>query len=261
MRFSIFDPTGNITALVEEPVEQAMQPASAAEIMRRHPEVEQVGFVSADSLSLRMAGGEFCGNASMSAAALRCLQTGASVPNAVRLSVSGAKEPVEVRLLRQEGDSFQAAVRMPNAAGVSMLDFALDSRSGTLPVVWMQGICHIMIEPGSAFFSLRKEPAEAERAVRLWCRELRADSLGLMFLSEGELTPLVFVPGCASVFWETSCASGTAAAGIYLASKTGVEMDLAFSEPGGTLRVQSSAASGETWLYGSVRRTQRIINE
>ena len=66
MRYRIFDPTGNVTALVEDAVEPALQPEAAAEIMRVHPEVEQVGFVSLNGAlpSLRMAGGEFCGNAS-----------------------------------------------------------------------------------------------------------------------------------------------------------------------------------------------------
>ena len=77
LRYCILDPTGNITALAESPVAHGDQPAAAEAIMRRHPEVEQVGFVrfGADAAGglageLRMAGGEFCGNASMSAAAL-----------------------------------------------------------------------------------------------------------------------------------------------------------------------------------------------
>ena len=72
MRYRIFDPTGNITALVEEAVDVSRQPSVAADIMQKHSNVEQVGFVSLDGdlPALRMAGGEFCGNASMSAAAL-----------------------------------------------------------------------------------------------------------------------------------------------------------------------------------------------
>ena len=45
LQYSIFDPTGNITALVESPVPVERQPAVAAALMARHPEVEQVGFV------------------------------------------------------------------------------------------------------------------------------------------------------------------------------------------------------------------------
>ena len=45
MKISILDPTGNITALVEESVLPEEQPAAAAELMARYPAVEQVGFV------------------------------------------------------------------------------------------------------------------------------------------------------------------------------------------------------------------------
>ena len=43
LRYSILDPTGNITAIVESPVEIARQPELASRIMRLRPEVEQVG--------------------------------------------------------------------------------------------------------------------------------------------------------------------------------------------------------------------------
>ncbi|MBO5556880.1 MAG: hypothetical protein J5927_06815, partial [Oscillospiraceae bacterium] len=74
LQYTILDPTGNITALVESPVAVARQSAVAADLMARHPTVEQVGFVrfapaagekDAVQAALRMAGGEFCGNASM----------------------------------------------------------------------------------------------------------------------------------------------------------------------------------------------------
>ena len=89
--FSILDPTGNITALVESEVSIDRQPSVAAGIMDLYEDVEQVGFVGfsrndvhmgcdsntgmADNnchidCQLRMAGGEFCGNAAMSAAVL-----------------------------------------------------------------------------------------------------------------------------------------------------------------------------------------------
>ena len=37
MRYSVFDPTGNITALVRDPVAPLQQPVIAAGIMRKHP--------------------------------------------------------------------------------------------------------------------------------------------------------------------------------------------------------------------------------
>ena len=92
-------------------------------------------------------------------------------------------------------------------------------------------------------------------AGRQWCGELCADGRGLMFVSGDALTPLVFVPGCDTVFWETSCASGTAAVGMALASETGARIDRTFTEPGGSLRVESDPRTGETWLHGSTKQS------
>ena len=52
--YRIFDPTGNITLLVETPVPAAMQPRIAAQLMALEPRAEQVGFLSPDG-ALRMA--------------------------------------------------------------------------------------------------------------------------------------------------------------------------------------------------------------
>ena len=256
MRYRIFDPTGNITALVEEPVDVSQQPTVAAAIMQKHSNVEQVGFVSLDGdlPALRMAGGEFCGNASMSAAALIAIERNLSLPATVQLRVSGAPEAVAVRLEQREGETFRAAVRMPTARSIQKQTFTFADVTEDLTVVQMDGISHILIEQESLCFSLLTDHAAAESAVRQWCSELGADGLGFMFLSGDALTPLVFVPGCDTVFWETSCASGTAAVGMALAAQTGAKMDRIFTEPGGSLRVESNPETGETWLHGSTKQ-------
>ena len=46
LKYYIFDPTGNITALVETAVDVAEQPAAASRIMELEPDVEQVGFIT-----------------------------------------------------------------------------------------------------------------------------------------------------------------------------------------------------------------------
>ena len=272
IRYRIFDPTGNITALVEGTVAVDRQPAVAARIMRAHPEVEQVGFVREASgepeddgvqACLRMAGGEFCGNATMSAAAWHLLQSegGPTVEGAeqvVWMRVSGASRPVEVRLARLEPDVFDAAVRMPQALGVDEVELVWGGYSGEVPVVRMEGISHVVIEPSSELFGLLSEQELAGQAVRAWCAELGADGLGLMFWKHGErtdtLTPLVFVPGGDTVFWENSCASGSSAVAMYAAQRCGEAVSLTLAEPGGTLRAESDPECGATWLKGTVRQ-------
>jgi diaminopimelate epimerase len=184
--YSILDPTGNITALVDSGVEPGRQPALAAALMRRHPEVEQVGFLTrlppdTEGIAgeLRMAGGEFCGNASLCAAAL-CFPEGEQGPRTLFLRVSGANDPVELRLRRTGPDCFDAAVCMPPALEIGEAAFSFEDLCGTLPLVRMQGISHLIVSKDSAFFPLRDERAAAERAVREFCTALGAECLGLL---------------------------------------------------------------------------------
>ena len=306
IRYSIWDPTGNITALVESPTKIERQPQVAAALMMRHPEIEQVGFVGVcgeDSgallpdrsggrgqidteridfqranAALRMAGGEFCGNASLCAgawflsrerenfseeksSAAMSRETGAGpVPDEpgdepvkrVLLKVSGARETVEVTLTPLGGFEYEGSVKMPPALGISEREFAYDCFRGCLAVVELEGISHIIIEPDSEFAALANNRAAAEDAVRLWCGELGADGLGLMFVKESrQLTPLVYVPGSGTVFWENSCASGTSAVGMAFAKNAAEAVDLTFEEPGGRLRVLCDPA-GPARLCGRV---------
>ena len=140
----------------------------------------------------------------------------------VRLRVSGASRPVEVRLRRLSGESYSAGVHMPPPRDILIKEFEFASIRAPLPVVLMEGISHIIIESDSAFYPLLKDPSAAEPAIQTWCETLSADGLGLMFLDTSSLTltPLVYIPGSGTVFWENSCASGTSATGMYLASRT-----------------------------------------
>lgn len=264
LRYSIFDPTGNITALVESEVPVPEQPAVASALMRLHPETEQVGFVRGDSL--RMAGGEFCGNASMCAAALLLLKRGAAgaARTPVRLRVSGASRPVETVLRREDGESFAAEICMPPALEIGAREFSFGALHGSLPLVRLEGISHLLIREGSAFFALLCKRPDAEAAVRAFCEELGAEGLGLLFLEESaearRMTPLVYIPGSGTVFWENSCASGSAALGMALAAEANAPVDLSLHEPGGVLRVRCDPR-GDAWLCGRVRRVSEHTRE
>ena len=266
LKYCIFDPTGNITALVETAVDIADQPAAASHIMELEPDVEQVGFISyaedpaagVAPVSLRMAGGEFCGNATMCAAALFAIRSGLQ-GGAVPVKVWGISAPFEVMLERQAALNYSAAVRIPPALDMDELRLAdgmlPGSDSLSLPIVRMEGISHVIIEPDSGFFGLKDDPALAETLLRGWCGVLGAECLGMMFLGEGAairpMIPLVYVPGADTMFWENSCASGSAAAGMYLAAKAGAPVDVTFDEPAGRMRVESDPVTGRTILHGS----------
>lgn len=271
LRYSIMDPTKNITALVEDSLPIEKQPDAAMKIMERHPEVEQVGYVcyydkpTEDKVfgELRMAGGEFCGNATLSTGTLCIIRKGLEGeldkgPLNMKLRSSGAKEPVALQFEKDPEGGFIASAVMPRSEGIEERALSYGALSGKLPVVFMEGISHIVIKENSVFFSLLKNRDEAEAAVRAWCEELKADGLGLMFLEgagpEYKMTPLVYVPGSGTCFWENSCASGSSATGMFLAWESGRKIDAALSEPGGVLKV-SSEPMGDTRLIGRARLT------
>ena len=248
--YVLMDPTGNRTVLVRTPVPISGQADCARALLDAEPTGEQVGFLSpgadgADA-ALRMAGGEFCGNATMSAAALRCAELGAEHAD-LRIRVSGARSLVRVELNARGDGVWDCTETMPRPASPEIAELTLDGEAYRLPLLRFEGIAHLILPGGT-------DRALAERAAPRWCAALGADALGLMLLDEeaGQLTPLVYVPGADTLCWERSCASGSAAVGAYLAWKRGASADAALTQPGGVLRV-SAWPVGEVLLRGSVK--------
>lgn len=246
IEYCVLDPTGNITILVTTPVPVELQPRIAAELMRIIPESEQVGFLTHDdscNIALRMAGGEFCGNASMSAAVYAADKAGA-VKSEVVLRVSGSEEPIRAEVEKMSDGSWTGTVNMPRPAKIERVVLP---GAGSVPVVCFEGIHHVILEE-------KIEEARAEEYARMWCRELAADAIGLMFLdrANAKLTPLVYVPSADTICWENSCASGTTAAVAYLASESGAPVRMTLSQPGGGLTVEVSE-DGIPRLQGHVR--------
>ena len=120
--YYVLDPTGNITILVSTPVPQDLQVRVASVLMEREAAAEQVGFLSEGrdcDLSLRMAGGEFCGNASMCAAVIAAMRKGKK-KGSIRLRVSGAPGFVTVRVEEMGDGSFSGSVEMPAPGKIEM---------------------------------------------------------------------------------------------------------------------------------------------
>lgn len=274
IHYLIADPTGNITILVLDPVPVCDQSAVAAVLMKKESAAEQVGFLTLPEpartdfsdpiisphpgfkkydLKLRMAGGEFCGNASMSAAAFRAWQTGLQHAQ-FTLHVSGTDVPVVVKIDAAEKPmSWFGQVQMPDPRKIEVVSFPEDIQ---LPVVAFDGITHIIIQDGQDFIKNGLNPSVRSRAedhARKWCRFLQAEALGILFLnaSADRLIPLVYVPGADTLFWETSCGSGSAAAGAWLASHENRKITVSLKQPGGTLEVIASPG-GPLFLKGTV---------
>lgn len=243
--YTLLDPTRNFTLLVRADVPDSRQPAVASRLMALEKQAEQVGFFTCgnEGVCLRMAGGEFCGNAAMSAAALYAEICDAQT-DTVAVHVLGVETTVRVQVCRTAPGAYNAAVQMPQPTAIERRKLPDGTERS---IVFFPGIAHVIAE----------QPMERETVERLapqWCAFLQAQALGVMQFdrTQNRLTPLVYVPQADTLFWENSCASGTAAVGYFLHAQSAAAMDAAICQPGGTLRVTTDA-DGALYLHGSVQ--------
>ena len=204
MKYYLLDPTGNITALVTDDT-------PAEEIFKKEPDCEQVGYIEyrdGCDIYLRMAGGEFCGNATMCAAYL----TGKKEAD---VFVEGTGH------VKVKTDGNTGSVLMPKPYEITALN--------GYPMVRFKGMDHIIIEDRELDESLIKE----------WCI---GEAMGFMYLKGNELKPLVYVRDIDTLFYENSCASGTCAIGEY----KGKPVEL--KEPAGKLKYENGYLTGSVRL-------------
>ncbi len=243
--YTKIDPSGNITLIVDSFVPRSEQSRVASELMALDTQAEQVGFLEAPfdpccAVRLQMMGGEFCGNATLSAAAVIMRQFSMDAGDML-IEVSGAPEPVKVSGSVSAPDTFTGEVAMPLPEAIYECSFLDGFDCYTLPLVRFPGICHAMVPAGT----MSRETAE--RVIGAWCRQIKADALGLMFLDKdaGTLTPLVYVESTGSAVWEGSCASGTSAAAAYLADIDGEYASVRLAQPRGTLSAAAACTGSQ----------------
>lgn len=246
--YAKFDPTGNITVLVLDPVPQELQAETARTIMREYePDCEQVGFMTGNGM--RMMGGEFCGNATMSAGCLIAAQNGLKPGESVRylLEVSGADEAVPCGITAVTDTEFTGTVAMP------LPECVTETPLGTL--VRFPGIAHL----------LTSEKAEEGR-LRALARQWDIDAAGMVethFEGEfAEITPLVYVRSTDTAVFEHGCGSGSAAAGAAYALSWHADgvFRLPVRQPGGVITVTAAVENGRVTALSITGRVRRMKN-
>ena len=243
--YTKIDPSGNITLIVDSFVPREEQRRVAALLMVRDSEAEQVGFLEAPedpccAVRLQMMGGEFCGNATLSAAAVVMRQLGLDAGDML-IEVSGSPGPVKVTGVMSAPGRFDGEVDMPLPESIYECSFLDGFDCHTLPLVRFPGICHAIVSAGT----LTREKAEA--VIGTWCRQIKAEALGLMFFDKNKstLTPLVYVESTGTAVWEGSCASGTAAVASYLAELDGEHASVCLFEPRGRLSAEAVCSGSQ----------------
>jgi diaminopimelate epimerase len=271
IQFVKLNPTENMTILVESPAERSQYPEIAGRLMAYGSVcAEQTGFIEAASdpaawARLWMAGGEFCGNASMSLAAYlvwrRKLPEGEAVT--VPFETSGAPGPVECVVVPKAGE-FHCSLDMPLPEAIETLSLPFGGVLRELPAVRLPGIIHVIVPVEAMDCAERESRGFAEKAAGEWGDIIGADAFGVILFNRAEgkfrITPLVRVKSPGSLIWERGCGSGSAAVGAYLAdqAKAGVELPLA--QAGGVIGVKAQWERGMVTaltISGTVRVAAR----
>ena len=250
------DPAGNITLLVETPVERNRYSAAASALLALPAlRAEQVGFFAAPRMGgavrLEMMGGEFCGNA-LRCAGLYCARQTGGGRRTIPVEISGCGRPLAVEPEPETGETW---AEMPLPRTWERLAFL----GRELDALVFEGIAHIIL-PGET----RPLPAERLRpALRGAAERLEVSAVGLMRYdpAAGELLPAVYVRDTDSLVYENSCASGSTAAAVWQARRLGEDgrHTLCLRQAGGLLRTEVVVRRGEAAavrLGGTVRLGQ-----
>lgn len=248
INYKVCDPSGNITILVTTEVPNEKRIEVADELMKNEPTAQQVGYISEDSegcdIELNMAGGEFCGNATLSTAALY-KQSHTDV-DTVHVKASGAKDVISVSISDAEG-IYYATAKMPKPDDYYEKTLKYNNKDYRAFLVDFGEMVHlVMIDP------LNKE--DVEPAIKEWYKVFKRSALGIMSYEESisALTPAVLSNNGDFFCYESSCASGTTALAIYLAERDKSEIEKKINEPGGVLTI-SAKPGGEVVLSNTIR--------
>lgn len=264
-------PGGNTTLLVLSiPASAAKRTAIANELMDTlHLGAEQVGFVdmTTEVPRLEMMGGEFCGNAARSLAALLAFEHHTALVPApeqpallrgvIDVSGVGAHLGIEAQILAgPHGPLAEASVEMPVSPSPQCCQAVEDG----LDIVQLEGITHILLD--SARHPMPGDVKSVSAAMRRQFGLEHCDAVGcIWYQQKGEgfsIDPVVWVRETQTTYHETACGSGTVALGLRQALLYGTGFDGSILQPSGqaikaTVTLTSEGTVEGAWIGGPVR--------
>lgn len=232
-------PAQNMTVLITDFVNQEDHMMISNAVMRYDSlNAEQVGFIVTPSridskIGLRMAGGEFCGNALLSAAAYGTYK-GLCPVGDFCVDSSGVNNSLRCETKPVTQNCFSVCAEMPEPVNVRAISLDVLGEAVTGSVVELYGISHFVAEfwPDSKMLDsildilITKTPSSAIGVI-----PYRRLSLGSY-----EIHPYVYVRGTESRVFERACGSGSYALGVHLFRERG-EMTAEVHQPGGVISV------------------------
>ncbi len=240
LNFVKVSPSKNMTVFITDYVAPARYAEIATPLMDlEYLGAEQVGFIVEPTnkeciLRLEMSGGEFCGNAVLSAAAF-CNYKGLSKENVFSIETSGSDFPLECFVEEKSPTHFEARAEMPHPISINDIVVSLNGRSISGNVVKFDGITHFLTD----YWPSKDDFSSLIEAVN---EKIEDKAIGIipyrrLMENEYEIWPFVYVTETGSRFFEQACGSGSLALGVYLSMKN-KEDRLKIHQPGGIIKVE-----------------------
>ena len=262
LSFTKWSPSGNTTLLFPaESVAGALQAATASQALMPHLlGGEQAGFCHLRERRLRMAGGEFCVNATRAFGALLALEAARSARQegayrdapqeyAFAVQVSGWQGPVGVRV---RGSLPEWHV----AADLALPACPVQQPAPGVTLVRLPGIAHLLLDERHVF------PEDFLAASALLRREYRLEALpasGVVWWRQVQhqlkMFPVVHVRDAGTTCLENACGSGALALGLRLCP-AGARRVFTILQPGGeplTVTVDRQDGDMRATVEGPVR--------
>lgn len=213
--FSLVRPGGNDTALVDGLFAQVEKKKINDLIMKKFPKVEQVGFYSTSKqtgvINLEMAGGEFCGNALRSLAFILLDKK----PGKISVNFFGISQKLNAGVRRNNN----AFAQMP------ILNTPTSRQMLTINIIKVEldGITHLLANLKD-FEKQKNLKITGEKLLEKFNLKKTCKASGVIFFSKEEnvwkIEPIVWVRKIKTLFYETSCASGSTALALWQAEKS-----------------------------------------
>ena len=242
LSFQLADPAGNLTLLVTTPVPKEERRAVATRLLAlKELKAEQVGFLVPPEgeglVRLEMMGGEFCGNALRSVGLYFAVDRGLRREKKIPVEISGCDRPLTVQVNPLTG---QVTAEMPLPRDIHPCTLFGEPAQAVV----LEGIVHGIYQ-GTA------EPTEEEVRAALisLCEEFQMPAAGVMFwqFRKQTMRPAVYVKETDSLYFESSCASGSTAVAAWSArnaNRDGVQQ-LDIQQPGGVIQTAAYIRVGK----------------
>lgn len=205
---------GNGTAIqiIKEPLTRAEYEARGKVLCDEMDPLgaEQAGFLVLDDKRFEMAGGEFCGNATRSAA---ILFSEASAVKDVSFTVSGFDGTVTASVEQRSASTYDVRCVFPGMR-TDVKHVMLDDGQEA-DIVDLGGIVHVVIE--GSFPSDPSTYSAVHRAITDKFKLGEREAVGVIWFEKSQdailMHPVVWVKAVDTFYYESSCGSGTIAVG------------------------------------------------